>query len=212
MIKYMQYNSEMRFMNNKVMILSENKFLKDGLRFEIEKLGFKAAVYASELDERGILIVDTDTVSSFERATSKIIYIISDKADESEYRGECSLKRPFSTLELDNMLLLLASDSVMPEVHNSQMNNQSIAVYDGYIVMNGARIELTKNEMLIFSELWKNKGKAVSREQLDNVIGANRDGNIVTVYINHLREKLSQISEKRIIKTIRGGGYIISEI
>ena len=110
------------------------------------------------------------------------------------------------------MLLLLASDSVMPEVHNSQMNNQSIAVYDGYIVMNGARIELTKNEMLIFSELWKNKGKAVSREQLDNVIGANRDGNIVTVYINHLREKLSQISEKRIIKTIRGGGYIISEI
>ena len=87
----------------------------------------------------------------------------------------------------------------------------AVSIFDEYVVVNGIRIELTKNEMLIFSELWKSKGKAVSREQLENVIEANRDGNIVTVYINHLREKFSSVSEKRIIKTIRGGGYSISE-
>lgn len=199
-------------MNNKVMIVSENKYLKDGLSFEIEKLGLKVALSLSDLDGDDIVVVDLATIDSFEHKANKLVYILANDDDVAKYQNECFLVRPFSVSEFDDVILALASDSVMPEKVFIQNKNLSIALYDDYIVLNGVKIELTKNEMLIFAELWLHKGKAVSRERLDEVIGANRDGNIVTVYINHLREKFSAVSEKRIIKTIRGGGYTISEI
>ena len=40
---------------------------------------------------------------------------------------------------------------------------------------------------------------------------ANSNGNMVTVYINRLREKLSAITEKKIIVTVRDKGYMIPE-
>ena len=199
-------------MNNKVLILSENKYLKEGLLAEAEKLGFKIAFSVSQLDAEDVLIVDYDTVKGFGRPTNKIIYITSETDAVNEFNDACCLKRPISIAELNNMLLALASDFSMTEKPSSNERGLSIELDEGCVVVNGTTIELTKNEMLIFSELWKSKGNAVSREQLDTVIGANRDGNIVTVYINHLREKLSAATEKRIIKTIRGGGYTISEI
>lgn len=198
-------------MNNKVMIFTENIFLKNGLAYEIEKLGFKSASSMSDLTPSDILVIDVSSVEKTDVSFEKTLYILSGEKEKNEYTNKYFLVRPFSMLEFDSILLSLASDAVLPEPSLVKSGSLSVTVFDEYIVINGIKIELTKNEMLIFSELWNNKGKAVSREQLEKVIGANRDGNIVTVYINHLREKLSSVSEKRIIKTIRGGGYIISE-
>lgn len=198
-------------MNNKVLILTENIFLKNGLTYEIEKLGFKSASSLRDLTSSDILIVDTSVDVIRDHDISKVLYIVDNDSGKKEYSEKFYLTRPFSMIEFDNILLSLTSDSVIPEQSVIKSEKLSVTIFNEYVVINGTRIELTKNEMLIFSELWKNKGKAVSREQLENVIEANRDGNIVTVYINHLREKFSSVSEKRIIKTIRGGGYSISE-
>jgi hypothetical protein len=198
-------------MNNKVLILTENVFLKKGITYEIEKLGFKPASSLQELTASDVLIVDTSASVIRDYDIAKVLYIVDSDSKKKEYSGKYFLTRPFSMIEFDNILLSLTSDSVMPEPAVIKSEKLAVSIFDEYVVVNGIRIELTKNEMLIFSELWKSKGKAVSREQLENVIEANRDGNIVTVYINHLREKFSSVSEKRIIKTIRGGGYSISE-
>jgi hypothetical protein len=198
-------------MNNKVLILTENVFLKKGITYEIEKLGFKSASSLQELTASDVLIVDTSANVIRDYDIAKVLYIVDSDSKKKEYSGKYFLTRPFSMIEFDNILLSLTSDSVMPEPAVIKSEKLAVSIFDEYVVVNGIRIELTKNEMLIFSELWKSKGKAVSREQLENVIEANRDGNIVTVYINHLREKFSSVSEKRIIKTIRGGGYSISE-
>jgi hypothetical protein len=198
-------------MNNKVLILTENVFLKKGITYEIEKLGFKPASSLQELTASDVLIVDTSANVIRDYDIAKVLYIVDSDSKKKEYSGKYFLTRPFSMIEFDNILLSLTSDSVMPEPAVIKSEKLAVSIFDEYVVVNGIRIELTKNEMLIFSELWKSKGKAVSREQLENVIEANRDGNIVTVYINHLREKFSSVSEKRIIKTIRGGGYSISE-
>jgi hypothetical protein len=198
-------------MNNKVLILTENVFLKKGITYEIEKLGFKSASSLQELTASDVLIVDTSANVIRDYDIAKVLYIVDSDSKKKEYSGKYFLTRPFSMIEFDNILLSLTSDSVMPEPAVIKSEKLAVSIFDEYVVVNGIRIELTKNEMLIFSVLWKSKGKAVSREQLENVIEANRDGNIVTVYINHLREKFSSVSEKRIIKTIRGGGYSISE-
>mgnify|MGYP003322057511 CR=1 FL=1 len=72
-------------MNNKVLILSENKYLKDGLLAEAEKLGFKIALSMSQLDAEDVLIVDYDTVKGFGRPTNKIIYITSETDVVNEF-------------------------------------------------------------------------------------------------------------------------------
>ena len=50
-------------------------------------------------------------------------------------------------------------------------------------------------------------------EILENVWDSNYDGfgNVVDVYVNYLRNKLEDEGESRVIETVRGRGYILSE-
>lgn len=70
---------------------------------------------------------------------------------------------------------------------------------------------LSKTEFDLLLYLLKNSGKVVSRDELlQNVWGYNYGGsNIVDVYINYLREKISRHTDDKIIETVRGRGYII---
>jgi DNA-binding response OmpR family regulator len=58
--------------------------------------------------------------------------------------------------------------------------------------------------------LWQERGKAVSRKLLEEITGANGDGNMVAVYISRLRSKLEEATDKKIILTVRDIGYRIS--
>lgn len=77
--------------------------------------------------------------------------------------------------------------------------------------VNGNLTSLSKTEFDLLLYLLKNKGKVVSREELlKNVWGYHYGGsNIVDVYINYLREKISRNMKTKIIETVRGRGYII---
>lgn len=73
-------------------------------------------------------------------------------------------------------------------------------------------VELTKNEMKIFSVLLRNKGKIVSREDLMNELWQSDefvDDNTLTVNINRLRKKIEGLGIKDFITTKRGQGYMI---
>ena len=82
-------------------------------------------------------------------------------------------------------------------------------------VMRGSEeIPLTLTEYKLLEYLVRNKNQALTRKQiLDAVWGGNADGftNIVDVYINYLRRKLERPEEKKIIKTVRGIGYLLEE-
>ncbi len=60
----------------------------------------------------------------------------------------------------------------------------------------------------------RNPHKLVTRQQLAKEIwGFNFDPgtNIIDVYINHLRKKIDQRFEKKLLHTERGKGYYISD-
>lgn len=74
-------------------------------------------------------------------------------------------------------------------------------------------IELTKNEIKILHELMRNKSKIVSRNKLMKKLWDNDwfvDDNTLTVNVNRIRSKLSEIGLEDFIETKRGLGYIIS--
>ena len=80
------------------------------------------------------------------------------------------------------------------------------------LVCHGITVDLTKNEYRILSVLMDNKGKIVSREKLMDTLWESDcyiDDNTLTVNINRLRKKLSNIGLSSLIITKKGLGYLL---
>ena len=75
-------------------------------------------------------------------------------------------------------------------------------------------IELTAREFALLEYLMRHPHKLITRQQLAKEIwGFNFDPgtNIIDVYVNHLRKKIDQGFEKKLLHTERGKGYYISD-
>ncbi len=76
----------------------------------------------------------------------------------------------------------------------------------------GEAIELTNKEFALLEHLLLNRGHCISRiELLDSVwkMEPAQTTNIVDVYVNYLRRKLKDPPPGRLIRTVRGRGYMI---
>jgi len=82
------------------------------------------------------------------------------------------------------------------------------------MVRRGTRsIGLTERESSLLLLLFKERGKAVSREQILREVWNDEQGvssNVVEVYIRYLRQKLEEGGDTRLIHTIRGRGYCLN--
>ncbi len=79
------------------------------------------------------------------------------------------------------------------------------------VYVEGDKIMLTATEFDLLYYLARNEGKVLPREQiLANVWGYEfaGDSNLVDVYIRYLRLKIDNKYKKKLIRTIRGSGYM----
>lgn len=77
----------------------------------------------------------------------------------------------------------------------------------------GKKIDLSPREYAIIEYLAYNKDRVVTRIEITEHIydeSFDLDSNIVDVYINYLRAKIDKDSEKKLIHTIRGTGYMLA--
>jgi two-component system copper resistance phosphate regulon response regulator CusR len=78
----------------------------------------------------------------------------------------------------------------------------------------GKKIELTSKEYSLLEYLASNPGRVLSRTMIiEHVWDQSFEGltNIVDVYVRHLREKIDDAHGHKLIRTVRGVGYSISE-
>ena len=76
------------------------------------------------------------------------------------------------------------------------------------------RIDLTAKEYGLLEYLMSNAERVLSRTMIiEHVWDQSFDGatNIVDVYVRHLRTKIDEPFERKLIHTVRGLGYVISE-
>jgi len=74
----------------------------------------------------------------------------------------------------------------------------------------GRRIDLTAKEYSLLEYLMSNAGRVLSRTMIiEHVWDQSFDGitNIVDVYVRHLRNKVDDPYQQKLIRTIRGVGY-----
>lgn len=79
---------------------------------------------------------------------------------------------------------------------------------------NGRSIDLTMKEFELLKYLMEHPREVLTREQiLENVWGYDFVGesNVIEVYVRYLRLKIETESEKRLIQTVRGVGYVLRE-
>ena len=78
----------------------------------------------------------------------------------------------------------------------------------------GTDISLTGKEYALLEYLMRNKDRILTQTNIiEHVWDRNYDGtsNIINVYLNRLRDKIDKDISPRLIKTVRGHGYTISE-
>jgi two-component system copper resistance phosphate regulon response regulator CusR len=76
----------------------------------------------------------------------------------------------------------------------------------------GRTIDLTPKEFSLLEYLMRNAGKPVTRAQIvEHVWNLSFDTmtNVVDVYINYLRKKVDASSDRKLIHTVRGIGYLL---
>ncbi len=101
-------------------------------------------------------------------------------------------------------------------------NSEELSIYDltlnpanREVKRNGKEIELTNKEFLLLEYFLRNKNRVLTRTMISEKIwdiDFITESNIVDVYINFLRAKVDKGYDKKIIRTVRGVGYIVKEI
>jgi len=82
----------------------------------------------------------------------------------------------------------------------------------GLVQRGGKIIDLTRTEYALLEYLIRNQGHLVSKDSIRlHVWGADYDGvsNIVEVYINYLRRKIDRDYPVKLLRTMRGRGYML---
>jgi len=75
-------------------------------------------------------------------------------------------------------------------------------------------IELSSKEYAVLEYLMRNKGIVVSKEKIEeNIWNYEYEGSsdVIKVYIHHLRKKIDDNFDKKLLHTIKNVGYVIKE-
>lgn len=111
-------------------------------------------------------------------------------------------------------ILLLRIQNIFKRMENNRDNlfydDIIINPQKGILDKNGKTLELTKNEMIIFTYLLRSRGKIVSRDNLMTDLWNNNEfinDNALTVNISRLRSKLQEFGLEGKIETRKGQGY-----
>lgn len=124
------------------------------------------------------------------------------------------LVKPFAFEELLARIRALTRRPKETLPNNLKIADLNINLTSYQVARAGKNIPLSKKEFSLLYYLASNKGQVLSKEQIiDKVWDFDSDilPNTVEVYIGYLREKIDRPFKTKLIKTIRGFGYQLTE-
>jgi len=123
------------------------------------------------------------------------------------------LGKPFSYSELSARLRALVRRSHLPSESVLSVADLKLDRVERRVERAGRRIELTTREFALLEYLMRNAGRRVTRSMIiEHVWNLTFDTttNVVDVYINYLRRKIDDGHCAKLIHTVRGVGYELS--
>ena len=139
---------------------------------------------------------------------------ITDKVRHFEIGADDYLTKPFAFAELLVRVKALLRRGAISRSNTLRVADLEIDRLTQQVRRGGQRIDLTGKEYALLEYLMTNAGRVLSRTMIiEHVWDQSFDGatNIVDVYVRHLRNKIDEPFERKLIRTVRGVGYAIGE-
>ena len=200
-------------MNYKILIIEDDQIICEELMFILENSGFQpiclnsfeyVVKQISNINPHLILLdINLPSIEGFEickqiRYFSKvpIIFVTSRKTDIDELKSITIGGDDFITKPYNISILIARINSLLKRTYNNGENE--VLSYNGVVLnlenskvyYNNLNIELTKNEVKIFSYLLKNQGRISSRMDIIETLWDNQmfiDDNTLSVKITRSR-------------------------
>ncbi|MCC6363400.1 MAG: response regulator transcription factor [Bryobacterales bacterium] len=136
---------------------------------------------------------------------------VDDRVKGLELGADDYLVKPFAFVELlARVRALLRRGQPIPE--RLQVGDLVLDCLRRKVARSGQNVDLAPKEFSILEYMMRNPGRPLSRTMIvEHVWDMDYDGltNIVDVYIRHLRSKIDEGYQTRLIHTVRGIGYML---
>jgi two-component system copper resistance phosphate regulon response regulator CusR len=216
------------------LVVEDEKRIADFLQRGLESAGYAVDVahdgsaalellHAAEYDLiiLDMMLPDMDGLKVLEkvrnRKSSPPVLILSargtvdDRVKGLELGADDYLVKPFAFTELlARVRVLLRRGQPTPE--RLQVGDLVLDCIRRKVTRSGEYIELAPKEFSILEYMMRNRGRPLSRTMIvEHVWDMDYDGltNIVDVYIRHLRSKIDDKWNTKLIHTVRGIGYMV---
>lgn len=139
---------------------------------------------------------------------------VSDKVTNMELGADDYLTKPFALAELIVRIKALLRRGPVNRSSSVRVADLELDRLSQQVKRSGKRIDLTGKEYAILEYLMANPGRVLSRSMIiEHVWDQSFDGisGIVDVYMGRLRAKVDHSHPAKLIRTVRGVGYSISE-
>jgi DNA-binding response OmpR family regulator len=138
---------------------------------------------------------------------------VDDRVKGLQSGGDDYLTKPFAFAELlARVQALVRRSTRAPDPTTLTLGDLTLDLLSRRVVRAGMPIELRPREFALLEYLLRHPGKVVSKTMiLSHVWEYNFDPqtNIVDVLVSRLREKIDRPFERKLLRTVRGVGYIL---
>jgi two-component system copper resistance phosphate regulon response regulator CusR len=138
---------------------------------------------------------------------------VADKVGHLELGADDYLTKPFAFAELLVRVKALLRRGPVNRASVIRVADLELDRLSRRVTRGGRLIELTAKEYALLEYLMSNAGRVLSRSMIiEHVWDQSFDGvfSIVDVYLGRLRSKIDQSVDHKLIRTVRGVGYSIS--
>jgi DNA-binding response OmpR family regulator len=139
---------------------------------------------------------------------------IADKVKNFDAGADDYLTKPFIFAELLSRVKALLRRSSFSQSNLLRVADLELDQLSQQVRRAGKRLELTAKEYALLQYMMINVNRVLSRTMIvEHVWDQSFDGatNIVDVYVRYLRNKVDGPFEEKLIRTVRGFGYSISD-
>ena len=154
-------------------------------------------------------------LKEYRKVSNTPVIILTSRVGEADevlsmsYGADDYITKPYNPTIL---LLRIANIFKRMENNTNVFSYDDIKVYPskGLLIKDDKELDLTKNEMIIFTCLLNHRGDIVSRDELMTELWNNEEyvnENALTVNISRLRAKLEDFGVLKAIETRKGQGY-----
>ena len=222
-------------MGTRIMIIEDETVIRRELKILLENAMYEAVALTDfrdvlsqiKAEEPDLILLDINLpgcsgydICTQVRAETEIpvIFLTSRTDSMDELNGILKGGDDYITKPYQAPVLLARIGAVLKRTKGSGLKEATQFVHRGVkldvaaclLAYGGRQTELTKAEMKILYQLFKNPGEYISRMDLIEYLWENRifiDDNTLSVHVTRIREKLKALGVSDLISTKRGIGY-----